>query len=219
MPKLLWDQAGQREFETGVSKGVLFPTDKANPGQYLSGVAWNGLMSVTQSPTGAEPNPVYADNIKYLNLLSNEEFEAGIEAYTYPDAFGQCDGSAEAAVGLTLSQQTRIPFALCYRTKFGNDQDPDAGYKIHIIYGALAAPKESAYESVNDSPEAMTFSWDLTTTPVEVTGFKPTAHVEINSLTIDAIKLATIEDSLYGTDLEEPTLLMPDEIVAIIEGI
>lgn len=213
MPELVWDQAGERMFETGVSKGILFPADKDNPGQYLTGVAWNGLMSVTQSPSGAEPSAIYADNIKYLNLLSNEEFEASVEAYTYPDEFAECDGSAEAAVGLTITQQTRKAFALCYTTKIGNDLDPDAGYKIHIIYGALAAPKESAYETVNDSPEAMTFSWDLTTTPVAVSGFKPTAHIEINSLTVDPAKLVTIEASLYAG-----TILMPDEIVAIIDA-
>ena len=219
MAKLVWDQAGAREFETGVSKGVLYPADLLVPGSYEDGVAWNGLVSVSQSPSGAEPNPIYADNIKYLNLLSNEEFEASVEAYTYPVEFGACDGSAEAATGLTLTQQSRKMFALSYQTKVGNDLDPEAGYKIHIIYGALAAPTEKSYESINESPEAMTFSWDLTTTPIDVTGFKPTAHIEINSLTVDPAKLILIEAALYGDGVETAGLLTPDEIVAIIEAV
>lgn len=217
MAALVWDKAGERVYETGVSKGVLYPGDPANPGQYLGGVAWNGLISVSQSPSGAEPNPVYADNIKYLNLLSVEEFEASIEAYTYPDEFAVCDGTASLAVapGLMGGQQKRQPFCLSYQTKIGTDHDDEAGYKIHIIYGALAAPAERSYESVNDSPEAMTFSWDLTTTPVSVTGFKPLAHVEIDTIKLNnPIKLAAIETALYG---DGAAVLMPDEIVAIID--
>jgi hypothetical protein len=222
MAKLVWDQAGSREYETGVSKGVLYPGDPANPGQYLDGVAWNGLVSVSQSPSGAEPNPIYADNIKYLNLLSVEEFEASIEAFTYPDEFGVCDGSAELVGGVHAGQQVRVPFCLSYQTKVGNDLDPEAGYKIHIIYGALAAPTERAYETVNDSPEAMTFSWDITTTPVPITGHKASAHIEINSLEVEAAKpgaMAAVEALLYGDETGTPAVQTPDEIVAAIEAV
>lgn len=215
MAKLVWDQSGSRVYETGVSKGVLYPMS-STPGTYAAGVAWNGLSSVSESPTGAEPSPIYADNIKYLNLLSAEEFEASIEAYTYPDEFAECDGSAEVEPGMFVSQQPRKQFALCYQTKIGNDLNPEAGFKLHIIYGALAAPTERAYETVNDSPEAMTFSWELTTTPVAVTGFKPTAHIVIDSTKADSAKLATLLDSLYGTTTEEPELLLPDAIAAIL---
>ena len=215
MAKLVWDQSGSRFYETGVSKGVLYPMS-STPGTYAAGVAWNGLSSVSESPTGAEPSPIYADNIKYLNLLSAEEFEASIEAFTYPEEFAACDGSAEVSKGMFVSQQPRKQFALCYQTKIGNDLDPDKGFKIHIIYGALASPTERAYETVNDSPEAMTFSWELTTTPVEVTGYKPTAHVVIDSTKADATKLATLLDALYGTEDEEPEILLPDAIAAIL---
>ena len=190
------------------------------PGTYEKGVAWNGLSSVSESPTGAEVSAIYADNIKYLNLMSREEFEGSIEAYTYPDEFMACDGSAspENAKGFVVGQQDRKTFAFCYQTKVGNDLDPEAGYKIHIIYGALASPSERSYETVNDSPEAMTFSWDITTTPVAVTGFKPTAHVELDSTKIEKTKLEKIEAKLYGTDEPsgEPTLLMPDEIIGML---
>ncbi len=215
MAKLVWDQSGSRFYETGVSKGVLYPMS-STPGTYAAGVAWNGLSSVSESPTGAEPSPIYAANIKYLNLLSAEEFEASIEAFTYPEEFAACDGSAEVSKGMFVSQQPRKQFALCYQTKIGNDLDPDKGFKIHIIYGALASPTERAYETVNDSPEAMTFSWELTTTPVEVTGYKPTAHVVIDSTKADATKLATLLDALYGTEAEEPEILLPDAIAAIL---
>ena len=190
------------------------------PGTYEKGVAWNGLSSVSESPTGAEVSAIYADNIKYLNLMSREEFEGSIEAYTYPDEFMACDGSAspENAKGFVVGQQDRKTFAFCYQTKVGNDLDPEAGYKIHIIYGALASPSERSYETVNDSPEAMTFSWDITTTPVAVTGFKPTAHVELDSTKIEKTKLEKIEAKLYGTDEPsgEPTLLMPDDIIKML---
>lgn len=215
MAKLVWDQSGSRVYETGVSKGVLYPMS-STPGTYDKGVAWNGLSSVSESPTGAEPSPIYADNIKYLNLLSAEEFEASIEAFTYPEEFAACDGSAEVEPGMFVSQQPRKQFALCYQTKVGNDLNPDAGFKLHIIYGALASPTERAYETVNDSPEAMTFSWELTTTPVEVTGYKPTAHVVIDSTKADPTKLATLLDALYGTVAEEPEILLPDAIAAIL---
>ena len=216
MAKIEWDEAGKHVYETGVSKGVLYVMSDT-PGTYGKGVAWNGLSSVSESPTGAEVSAIYADNIKYLNLMSREEFEGSIEAYTYPDEFMACDGSAspENAKGFIVGQQDRKTFAFCYQTKVGNDLNPEAGYKIHIIYGALASPSERSYETVNDSPEAMTFSWDITTTPVAVTGFKPTAHVELDSTKIDKTKLEKIEAKLYGTDEPsgEPTLLMPDDII------
>ena len=221
MAKLVWDEAGKHIYETGVSKGVLYVMSDT-PGTYGKGVAWNGLSSVSESPTGAEVSAVYADNIKYLNLMSREEFEGSIEAYTYPDEFMACDGSAspEDANGFVIGQQDRKTFAFCYQTKVGNDLNPEAGYKIHIIYGALASPSERSYETVNDSPEAMTFSWDITTTPVAVTGFKPTAHVELDSTKIDKTKLAKIEAKLYGTDEPsgDPTLLMPDEIISMLKA-
>lgn len=219
MAKIKWDEAGKHFYETGVSKGVLYVMSDT-PGTYEKGVAWNGLSSVSESPTGAEVSAIYADNIKYLNLMSREEFEGSIEAYTYPDEFMACDGSAspENAKGFIVGQQDRKTFAFCYQTKVGNDLNPEAGYKIHIIYGALASPSERSYETVNDSPEAMTFSWDITTTPVAVTGFKPTAHVELDSTKIDKTKLEKIEAKLYGTDEPsgEPTLLMPDEIINML---
>lgn len=221
MAKLVWDEAGKHIYETGVSKGVLYVMSDT-PGTYEKGVAWNGLSSVSESPTGAEVSAIYADNIKYLNLMSREEFEGSIEAYTYPDEFMACDGSAspEDAKGFIVGQQDRKTFAFCYQTKVGNDLNPEAGYKIHIIYGALASPSERSYETVNDSPEAMTFSWDITTTPVAVTGFKPTAHVELDSTKIDKTKLEKIEAKLYGTDEPsgEPTLLMPDEIIGMLKA-
>lgn len=221
MAKLVWDEAGKHIYETGVSKGVLYVMSDT-PGTYGKGVAWNGLSSVSESPTGAEVSAIYADNIKYLNLMSREEFEGSIEAYTYPDEFMACDGSAspENANGFVIGQQDRKTFAFCYQTKVGNDLNPEAGYKIHIIYGALASPSERSYETVNDSPEAMTFSWDITTTPVAVTGFKPTAHVELDSTKIEKTKLAKIEAKLYGTDEPsgEPTLLMPDEIIGMLKA-
>ena len=221
MAKLVWDEAGKHIYETGVSKGVLYVMSDT-PGTYEKGVAWNGLSSVSESPTGAEVSAIYADNIKYLNLMSREEFEGSIEAYTYPDEFMACDGSAspEDAKGFVVGQQDRKTFAFCYQTKVGNDLNPEAGYKIHIIYGALASPSERSYETVNDSPEAMTFSWDITTTPVAVTGFKPTAHVELDSTKIDKTKLEKIEAKLYGTDEPsgEPTLLMPDEIINMLKA-
>ena len=221
MAKIKWDEAGKHVYETGVSKGVLYVMSDT-PGTYGKGVAWNGLSSVSESPTGAEVSAIYADNIKYLNLMSREEFEGSIEAYTYPDEFMACDGSAspEDAKGFIVGQQDRKTFAFCYQTKVGNDLNPEAGYKIHIIYGALASPSERSYETVNDSPEAMTFSWDITTTPVAVTGFKPTAHVELDSTKIEKTKLEKIEAKLYVTDEPsgEPTLLMPDEIINMLKA-
>jgi hypothetical protein len=217
MSKLVWDKTGERYYETGVNQGVLYP--QAENGTYPKGVAWNGLISVTESPSGAEATPLYADNIKYLNLMSAEEFGATIEAYTYPDEFAQCDGSAEIATGVMIGQQNRKAFGLSYKTVLGNDADGnDYGYKLHLIYGALAAPSEKGYSTINDSPEAITFSWEITTTPVSVTGFKPTASITIDSTKVDATKLEALEDILYGTANADPYLPLPDEIAALLEA-
>lgn len=214
--KLIWDKIGERFYETGVSKGVLYKQD--DNGAYPKGVAWNGLTAVTESPSGAEATPLYADNIKYLNLLSNEEFGATIEAYTYPDEFAECNGEASLIDGVSIGQQKRTPFGMAYQTKIGNDINGDLGYKIHLIYGAIAAPSEKAYNTVNDSPEAITFSWEITTTPVEVEGFKPTACITIDSTKVDADALAALEAVLYGTETEEASLPLPNEILAAING-
>lgn len=231
MSKLVWDQTGQKFYETGVSKGVLYPQDAT--GAYPKGVAWNGLTAVTESPSGADSNPLYADDIKYLDLRSAEEFGATIEAYTYPDEFTLCDGSAEPVDGVIIGQQNRTPFGLCYKTVLGNDtKTNDYGYLLHIIYNATAAPSERAYQTINDSPEAITFSWELTTTPVNVTGYKPTAYMRINSTKVDAEKLAKLEDILYGKDAVAAdaqnnisdqeaivaSLPTPDRIIAILKG-
>lgn len=217
MSKLVWDKTGERYYETGVNQGVLYP--QAEGGTYPKGVAWNGLISVSESPSGAEPTPLYADNIKYLNLMSAEEFGATIEAYTYPDEFAQCDGSAEIAPGVMIGQQNRKVFGLSYKTVLGNDADGnDYGYKLHLIYGALAAPSEKGYSTINDSPEAITFSWEVTTTPVSVTGFKPTASISIDSTKVDATKLKALEDILYGTENADPYLPLPDEIADLFEA-
>ena len=214
MTKLNWDVQGERYYETGVSKGVLYPFKE---GKYSKGVAWNGLTAVNENPSGAEPTPLYADNIKYLNLLSNEEFAATVEAYTYPDEFAECDGSAELAVGVSVGQQKRIPFGLSYVTKLGNDTDgQDHGYKIHLIYGALAKPTQKNYATINDNPEAITFSWELSTTPVAVPNMRPTACITIDSTKVEAGKLKKIEDKLYGTETEEATLPTPTELAALI---
>ena len=215
MAKLVWDETGKRLYETGVSKGVLYV--QADDGTYGNGVAWNGLTAVNESPSGAEATPLYADDIKYLELTSTEEYGASIEAYTYPEEFEQCDGSAELGAGVIIGQQPRKAFGFCYRTLIGNDvKNNDYGYKIHIVYGAKAAPSEKAYQTVNDSPEAITFSWELTTTPVNVAGHKPTACVTIDSTKVEPAKLTSIEEALYGSDTKEPKLLLPDEIAAII---
>lgn len=215
MSKLVWDQTGERRYETGVKQGVLYP--QSTGGSYPKGVAWNGLTAVTESPSGAEATPLYADDIKYLSLMSVEEFGATIEAYTYPDEFAECDGSATIADGVTIGQQKRKAFGLCYRTVLGNDIDNnDYGYKLHLIYGAVAAPSEKAYATINDSPEAITFSWEITTTPVEVAGFKPTASVTIDSTKVDSTKLKSLEDILYGSESKEARLPLPSEIANII---
>lgn len=215
MAKLVWDQTGDRLYETGVKNGVLYVQD--DKGAYPNGVAWNGLTAVTESPSGAEATALYADDIKYLNLYSAEEFGATVEAYTYPDEFMECDGSKQAVEGVTFGQQPRKKFGLCYRTAVGNDVlGNDYGYKLHIIYGCTASPSERAYATINDSPEAITFSWELTTDPVAVDGFKPTSIVTIDSTKVDATKLAALEDVLYGGANTEARLPMPDEIVTLM---
>ena len=217
MAKLVWDEVGKRIYETGVDKGVLYVQDEE--GAYGKGVAWNGLTAVNESPSGAEPTPLYADNIKYLELTSKEEYGATIEAYTYPDEFEACDGSAELGAGVVIGQQSRKVFGLCYRTVKGNDvKNNDYGYKIHLVYGCKAKPAQKNYQTINDSPEAITFSWEVSTTPVEVEGFKPTATVTIDSTKVTAEKLKSIEDALYGTESVEPKLLLPDEIMAIVKA-
>ena len=217
MAKIVWDKTGEHFYETGVKNGVLYVQEGS---AYPKGVAWNGLTAVTESPSGAEATPLYADDIKYLNLISTEEFGATIEAYTYPDEFAACDGSASLVDGVMIGQQARKTFGLCYRTTIGNDTNGnDYGYKLHIIYGALAAPSEKAYATINDSPEAITFSWEVTTTPVNVTGAKPTASITIDSTKADPTKLAALEDILYGKDGEpgnEPRLPLPDEIKTLM---
>ena len=214
MAKLIWDNTGERLYETGVRNGVLYPYSKDG---YIKGVAWNGLTAVTESPSGAEATALYADDIKYLNLMSNEEFGATIEAYTYPDEFALCDGSAALAAGVMIGQQARKTFGLCYRTTLGNDTEGnDYGYKLHFIYGAMASPSEKAYATINDSPEAITFSWELTTTPVNVTGFKPTASLTIDSTKVNKEKLAALEAVLYGSETDEPRLPLPNEIATMM---
>ncbi len=215
MPKLVWDQTGERLYETGVKKGVLYVQDSG--GTYPKGVVWNGLTTVTESPSGAEATPLYADDIKYLNLMSTEELGGTIEAYTYPVEFEECDGSATIAKGVVIGQQSRKPFGLCYRTAIGNDTDGNEhGYKLHIVYGCQASPSEKQYSTINDSPEAITFSWEVNTTPVNVTGKKPTATLVIDSTKADKAKLTALEAILYGSEQTEPRLPLPDEIATLM---
>ena len=224
--KLVWDKTGEHYYETGVKNGVLYPMSAS--GTYPKGVAWNGLTAITESPSGAEATALYADDIKYLNLMSNEEFGATVEAYTYPDEFAECDGSASLTEGVYIGQQARKTFGLCYRTTLGNDsKGNDYGYKLHIIYGAMASPSEKAYSTINDSPDAITFSCELSTTPVAVANFKPTASLTIDSTKVDPEKLASLEEILYGKDgtgedhstgAVDPRLPLPDEIASIMKG-
>ena len=215
MSKLVWDKTGERLYETGVKQGVLYP--QAVGGTYPKGVAWNGLTNITESPSGAEATALYADDIKYLNLVSAEEFGGTIEAYTYPDEFAECDGSAALTEGVFIGQQDRKTFGLCYRTTLGNDVDSNGhGYKLHLIYGALAAPSEKAYATINDSPEAITFSWEFKTTPVNVTGHKPTASLTLDSTKVSETKMAALEKVLYGDGETEARLPLPDEVVQIL---
>lgn len=215
--KLEWDKTGERKYETGVSQCALYLQGAG--GTYPKGVAWNGVTNITESPSGAEASPIYADNIKYLTLISVEEYGATVEAIMYPDEFEECDGTKEIAKGVTIGQQERKPFGLCYKTLLGNDTDGDShGYKLHMIYGALAAPSEKTHDTVNDSPEAGTFSWELSTTPVNVTGGKPTASLEIDSTNADPTKLAALEKILYGDDTSgTPRLPLPDEIAELMK--
>ena len=215
MAKIIWDQTGERVYETGVKNGVLYPQETG--GTYPNGVAWNGLTAVTESPSGAESTPLYADDIKYVNLVSAEEFGATIEAYTYPDEFAECDGSASLTTGVYIGQQSRKTFGMSYKTTLGNDVDSNNyGYKLHLIYGAVASPSEKGYSTINDSPEAITFSWEVTTTPVNVTGFKPTASLTIDSTKVEKTKLEALEAVLYGSEEAEPRLPLPDEVATIM---
>jgi len=216
MPALVWDQVGERLYETGVDHGVLYMPDEA--GVYTSGVAWNGLTSVSETPSGAEANAQYADNIKYLNLISAEEFGATLEAFTYPDEFAEFDGLVVPAPGVVVGQQPRKMFGLSYRTRVGNDVAGDEhGYKLHLVYGCIASPSEKAYNTINDSPEAITFSWELSTTPVPVTGYKPTSLIVVDSTTVDPAALSDLEDQLYGNTLTA-TLPMPDDVIALFSA-
>ena len=215
MSKIVWDAIGEHTFETGVRNGVLYLKDAE--GAYNTGVAWNGLTSVSESPEGAEATDLYADDIKYLTLMSAENFKATIEAYTYPVEFEECDGSATIAKGVVIGQQSRKPFGLCYRTAIGNDTDGNEhGYKLHIVYGCQASPSEKQYSTINDSPEAITFSWEVSTTPVNVTGKKPTATLIIDSTKADKAKLTALEAILYGSEQAEPRLPLPDEIATLM---
>ena len=214
MSKLVWDVVGERNYETGVSKGVLYPMVS---GAYPKGVAWSGLTTVTETASGAEATPLYADNIKYLNLMSVEELGGTIEAYTAPDEFGACDGTAELTAGVSIGQQPRQTFGLAYQTILGNDTENNKhGYKIHLVYGALASPTERSYATVNDSPEAMTMSWEFSTTPVSVTGFEPTSLVVIDSTKVDAEKLAAFEAIIYGSEDQEARLPLPNEVATLL---
>lgn len=220
MAKIKWDETGEKIYETGVKNGVLYLPNES--GQYVKGVAWNGLTAVTESPSGAESTPLYADDIKYVELFSAEEFGATLECYTYPDEFAECDGSAEVAPGVIIGQQNRKTFGLCYRTTLGNDvKGNEFGYKLHLIYGAKASPSEKSYSTINDSPEAITFSYEITTTPVNVTGHKPTASLTINSTKVDPTKLQQLEAMLYGSDgggSAEAKLPLPDEVINLLKN-
>lgn len=217
MAKIKWDETGEKIYETGVKNGVLYLPNET--GQYVKGVAWNGLTAVTESPSGAESTPLYADDIKYVELFSAEEFGATLECYTYPDEFAECDGSAEVTPGVIIGQQNRKTFGLCYRTTLGNDvKGNEFGYKLHLIYGAKASPSEKSYSTINDSPEAITFSYEITTTPVNVTGHKPTASLTINSTKVDASKLQQLEAMLYGAESTEAKLPLPDEVINLLKS-
>ena len=216
MARLIWDEVGQRFFETGVKNGVLYVQE--DDGSYKNGVVWNGLTAVTESPSGAEETPLYADDVKYLTLRSAEEFGATVEAYTYPEEFEQCDGSATIAEGVTIGQQARRAFGLCYRTSVGNDiQGQNFSYKLHLIYGCTVAPSEKSYSTINDNPEAITFSWELSTVPVPVDGFSPTASLVIDASKVDEGKMQQLEDALFGNESNEAKLLLPNEIMEMLK--
>lgn len=216
MSKIVWDGTGEKRFETGTDHGVLYLLDST--GAYKNGVAWNGLTAVTESPSGAEATDLWADNIKYATLRSTETYGATIEAYTYPDEFAQCDGSAEIADGVKIGQQERKTFGFSYRTNVGDDVDANRGYKLHLIYGCTASPSDKSYQTVNESPDAIQFSWEVSTVPVNVTGHKPTASIEIDSTKVDATKLAALEAILYGSEESEPRLPLPDEVAELMKA-
>ena len=210
--KLVWDKVGERFYESGVEQAVLY----VQQGEaYGPGIAWNGIIGISENPSGAEPTPLYADNIKYLNLMSTEEFGVTVEAYTYPDEWSQCDGSAEIAKGVSVGQQPRKRFGLSYKTDVGNDLTEDHGYKLHLVYGGTASPSEKGYATQSDTPEAITFSWEVTTTPVNIEGFKPSALITIVSTSVDTVKLKALEDILYGSTEEEARLPLPSELITL----
>lgn len=217
MAKLEWDAIGTRIYETGTDHGVLYLQDEKN--EYVNGVVWNGLTGVTESPSGAEANDMYADNIKYASARSAETFGCTIEAYTYPDEFAECDGSVEPVAGVRIGQQSRKPFGFSYRTEIHNDtaSESDDGYKLHLVYNATASPSEKAYTTVNDSPEGLTFSWEVTTLPINVEGYKPTSLIVIDSTKADKTMLANLEEILYGSDTEEARLPLPDEVLKLMK--
>lgn len=216
MARLIWDNIGEKVYESGVDHGVLYRLDAKN--EYTNGVVWNGLTGVTESPEGGETTDLYADNIKYASMRSAETFGMTIEAYTYPKEFEECDGSAEPVPGATIGQQDRKVFGFCYRTNIGSDADLTDAYKLHLVYGCTAAPSEKAYETINDSPDAITFSWEVNTTPVPVTGFKPTATMVIDSTKVDKTKLKALEDILYGTEQNAARLPLPDEVITTLKA-
>lgn len=215
MSEIVWDKTGDREYELGVDHGVLYVQKTDGSGTYENGVPWNGLSGVTESPSGADETVLYADNIKYASIRAAEEFGLTIEAYMYPDEFAVCDGSAEVSPGVYIGQQKRIPFGMSYRTNIGSDTDSDKGYKLHLVYNATASPSETAYESVNDSPDAITMSWEATTTPVNIAGYKPSARITIDSTKADKAKLDELEKKLYGDVSAEPTLPSLEEVIAM----
>lgn len=214
MAKLEWDKTGERFYETGTTKGVLYPQD--DKGTYPKGVVWNGLTAITESPSGAEPTDLYADDIKYATLRSAETFGATIEAYTYPEEFAECDGSVMPVKGVYLGQQARKTFGMCYRTKVSSDANEDLGYKLHLLYGCTASPSEKAYSTINDSPEAITFSWEITTVPANVEGYKATALITIDSTKVEPEKMEMLEKVLYGTEEKEAMLPLPNDVIKII---
>lgn len=216
MSKLEWDKTGERLYQLGVDHGVVFPMVK---GKYSTGAPWNGLTAVNESPDGADPNDIYADNIKYASIRSAENFKYTLEALTYPPEFEQCDGSVEVAKGVSIGQQKRCPFGLSYRTRIGADDDPEKGYIIHLVWNSTASPSDKSHETVNENPDAETFSWECDTTPTQATGYKPTAHMTINSTLIEAAKLKLLEDKIYGTENSESTLPTPDEIIKLLGGV
>lgn len=215
MAALVWDESGSHYYELGVKNGILFPYDKATS-DYAAGVAWNGLTSASESPDGADANDIYADDITYASIRGPEKFNGSIEAYTYPDEFAECDGSVFAVAGVKIGQQARKAFGFCFRSTVGNDVDMETAYKLHLWYGLTASPSEKSYETINDSPDANTFSWDVTSSPISLNGYRPVSSIEIDSRTANATKLAALETILYGDATHEPRLPLPSEVITLM---